>query len=144
MNSRNIIGWIIVFLLFTSVALAAPIDDADYVTVVAEADGAEGVMVAMNYAAAMQVHGYTFTGGLDTNIADVQKLNEKFLTFIEGKDVTIVDGLNSPDAAAQTVAYFEDLNYHVNVGTLSEMVPAWSKDTDDEEAIVTPPSAPES
>ena len=132
----------LIFLLLASTVLAAPVDEADYISVVAESDGPPGVITAMNYAVAMQVHGFTFTGAIDTEIMEVDDLDEKFLVFIDGDDVTIVDSLNSPGAAAKTRTYFENLDYDVEISTLQEMFPELFEDDETDGAAVPELFAP--
>ncbi len=107
-------------LLFSS-TLAAPVDDAQYVTVVKANDGALGVIAAANFAAAMQVHGVRFTGALENDLPKVLGLDQKFLVFFDGKRATIVDGKGDPTTAANARSWLEEQNYTVELGTLPEL-----------------------
>ncbi len=141
MKSASIL---LLLLLVVTMALAAPIDDADYVTVVAEADGATGVIAAANFAVAMQAEGYRFTGAIDTEVAGVKNLDEKFLVFLDGKKAVIVDGLGRPDVGAKARAWLEGQGYTVDVSTLTEMAPAWGQSAEKDAAeTAPPPPAPE-
>ncbi len=118
-------AFILALLLAVAVATAAPIDDAEYVSVVAEADGAVGVIAAANLAAAMQVHGYTFTGAIDTEAAGIEGLDEKFLIFLDGKEAVIVDNLGRPGAAAKAREWLGEQGYGVELGSLEEVLPGY-------------------
>jgi len=135
---------LILILLFATVALAAPIDDAQYVTVVKASDGALGVIAAANFAAAMQVHGARFTGALESDLPKVRGLDQKFLVFFDGKRATIVDGKGDPVTAANARSWLEGQNYTVDVSTLAEMVPELATTpAPSRQASTTPPPTAE-
>jgi len=139
---KHVLPVLVLLLLFAALVSAAPVDDAQYITVVRASDGALGVIAAANFAAAMQVHGARFTGALRADLAAVRGLDQKFLVFFDGKHATIVDGKGDPTTAADARAWLEEQNYTVDVSTLAAMVPELATTPGPSPAATTAPPSP--
>ncbi len=134
---RSLIMVLLALLLVGSVAALTPLEKAGYVTVVDDSGGSTAVITAAEFAAHMQVYGTTFTGAVESMITwDLLNVDEKFLVFIEGDDVTIVDGMGDTDSAVRTREYFEARDFDVRVDVLQEFLGPKPMEDEEDDVIV--------
>ncbi|MBR9692783.1 hypothetical protein GOV07_02510 [Candidatus Woesearchaeota archaeon] len=113
-----------ILLIALPLALADPLDDADYITVVTDDGGAKEVIAAANYASNMRIYGYTFTGAMDSAVESIKNVDEKFLIYFDGKKALIVDGIDNNHAVVRSQQYLENKGYTVNLSVPGEIFPS--------------------
>lgn len=136
MRRTKLVRWLLrtaLFALFLIPGLlATPLDETEYLTVIASDEGAELVVDAANFAAGMQVDGYTFTGTTTNTLTSIKDVEKKFLVFFKkGRRAIIADGLDNNHAVMRAKALLEEQGYSVELSVPSEVLPTGTEEVDE-------------